>query len=89
MTWAAASIWIVGKIGTAVGWGYIDIAIILAAANLAIFKFRAPIQSVQLRGHQSELRRLAHARRDARAFSSWYAYPACPTYPCRPSGFLL
>ena len=28
MTWAAASIWIIGKIGTAVGWGYIDIAII-------------------------------------------------------------
>jgi putative Mg2+ transporter-C (MgtC) family protein len=38
----AASIWTVGIIGAAVGYGYFDIGIILAAANLAVLKFRAP-----------------------------------------------
>src|SRR5215475_8060976 len=32
----AASIWTVGIMGTAVGYGYYDIGIILAAANLAV-----------------------------------------------------
>jgi putative Mg2+ transporter-C (MgtC) family protein len=36
----AASIWTVGIIGAAVGYGYFDIGIILAAANLAILSFR-------------------------------------------------
>ena len=61
MTWAAASIWIVGNIGAAVGWGYVAIAIIRAAASFAVFMLRA-----QSEGHQSQLRRLGHARRDAR-----------------------
>jgi putative Mg2+ transporter-C (MgtC) family protein len=38
----AASIWTVGIIGAAVGYGYWDIGIILAAANLAVLAFRAP-----------------------------------------------
>jgi putative Mg2+ transporter-C (MgtC) family protein len=38
----AASIWTVGIIGAAVGYGYFDIGLILAAANLAVLKFRAP-----------------------------------------------
>jgi putative Mg2+ transporter-C (MgtC) family protein len=36
----AASIWTVGIIGAAVGYGYFDIGIILAAANLAVLIFR-------------------------------------------------
>jgi putative Mg2+ transporter-C (MgtC) family protein len=36
----AASIWSVGIIGAAVGYGYFDIGIILAVANLAVLKFR-------------------------------------------------
>jgi len=39
----AASIWTVGIIGAAVGYGYFDIGIILAAANLAVLKFRMPL----------------------------------------------
>ncbi len=42
-TATAASIWTVGIIGAAVGYGYFDIGIILAAANLAVLKFRAPL----------------------------------------------
>ncbi|HEV2098648.1 MAG TPA: MgtC/SapB family protein, partial [Stellaceae bacterium] len=38
----AASIWTVGIIGAAVGYGYFDIGVILAAANLAVLKFRVP-----------------------------------------------
>ena len=38
----AASIWTVGIIGAAVGYGYFDIGFILAAANLAVLIFRAP-----------------------------------------------
>ena len=38
----AASIWTVGVIGAAVGYGYYDIGIVLAAANLAVLKFRGP-----------------------------------------------
>jgi putative Mg2+ transporter-C (MgtC) family protein len=38
----AASIWTVGVIGAAVGYGYFDIGLILAAANLAVLKFRSP-----------------------------------------------
>jgi len=38
----AASIWTVGIIGAAVGFGYFDIGIILAVANLAVLKFRMP-----------------------------------------------
>jgi putative Mg2+ transporter-C (MgtC) family protein len=38
----AASIWTVGIIGAAVGYGYFDIGIILAVANLAVLKFRGP-----------------------------------------------
>jgi putative Mg2+ transporter-C (MgtC) family protein len=37
----AASIWTVGVIGAAVGYGYFDIGVILAVANLAVLKFRA------------------------------------------------
>ncbi len=36
----AASIWTVGVIGAAVGYGYFDIGLILAAANFAVLKFR-------------------------------------------------
>jgi putative Mg2+ transporter-C (MgtC) family protein len=36
----AASIWTVGIIGAAVGYGYFDIGLILAVANLAVLKFR-------------------------------------------------
>jgi putative Mg2+ transporter-C (MgtC) family protein len=39
----AASIWNVGIIGAAVGYGYFDIGIILAAANLAVLKFRGRV----------------------------------------------
>jgi putative Mg2+ transporter-C (MgtC) family protein len=35
----AASIWTVGIIGAAVGYGYFDIGLILAAANLAVLKY--------------------------------------------------
>jgi putative Mg2+ transporter-C (MgtC) family protein len=38
----AASIWVVGIIGAAVGYGYYDIGIILAAANLAVLLIRTP-----------------------------------------------
>lgn len=38
----AASIWTVGIIGAAVGYGYFDIGLILAAANFAVLKFRLP-----------------------------------------------
>jgi putative Mg2+ transporter-C (MgtC) family protein len=37
----AASVWVVGIIGAAVGYGYYDIGIILAAANLAVLLIRA------------------------------------------------
>jgi len=36
----AASIWTVGIIGAAVGYGYFDIGIILTVANLLVLKFR-------------------------------------------------
>jgi putative Mg2+ transporter-C (MgtC) family protein len=36
----AASIWVVGIIGAAVGYGYYDIGLILAAANLAVLLIR-------------------------------------------------
>ncbi len=39
----AASIWTVGIIGAAVGYGYFDIGIVLAAANLAVLSFRVPL----------------------------------------------
>jgi putative Mg2+ transporter-C (MgtC) family protein len=39
----AASIWTVGVIGAAVGFGYFDIGLILAAANLAVLRFRKPL----------------------------------------------
>jgi putative Mg2+ transporter-C (MgtC) family protein len=38
----AASIWTVGVIGAAVGYGYYDIGLILAAANFAVLTLRAP-----------------------------------------------
>jgi putative Mg2+ transporter-C (MgtC) family protein len=38
----AASIWTVGVIGAAVGFGYYDIGIILATANFAVLILRAP-----------------------------------------------
>jgi putative Mg2+ transporter-C (MgtC) family protein len=38
----AASVWTVGVVGAAVGYGYYDIGIILAAANLAVLMLRAP-----------------------------------------------
>ena len=38
----AASVWTVGIIGAAVGYGYYDIGLILAAANLAVLLLRAP-----------------------------------------------
>jgi putative Mg2+ transporter-C (MgtC) family protein len=41
----AASIWTVGIIGAAVGYGYYDIGVVLAAANLAVLKFRAPLSA--------------------------------------------
>jgi putative Mg2+ transporter-C (MgtC) family protein len=40
----AASIWTVGIMGAAVGYGYYDIGIILTAANLAILLIRAPFR---------------------------------------------
>ncbi len=43
----AASIWTVGIIGAAVGFGYFDIGLILAAANLAVLRFRAPASVVE------------------------------------------
>ena len=39
----AASIWTVGVIGAAVGYGYYDIGIILAAANFAVLVLRTPL----------------------------------------------
>ena len=39
----AASVWVVGIIGAAVGYGYYDIGLILAAANLAVLLIRARI----------------------------------------------
>jgi putative Mg2+ transporter-C (MgtC) family protein len=41
----AASVWVVGIMGAAVGYGYYDIGIILAAANLAVLPIRTPFQS--------------------------------------------
>jgi putative Mg2+ transporter-C (MgtC) family protein len=38
----AASVWVVGIMGAAVGYGYYDIGIILAAANLAVLLIRSP-----------------------------------------------
>lgn len=38
----AASIWTVGIIGAAVGYGYYDIGIILAAANFTVLMLRVP-----------------------------------------------
>jgi putative Mg2+ transporter-C (MgtC) family protein len=38
----AASIWTVGIMGAAVGYGYYDIGIVLAAANLAVLMLQAP-----------------------------------------------
>ncbi|HEU0156157.1 MAG TPA: MgtC/SapB family protein [Stellaceae bacterium] len=46
-TATAASIWTVGVIGAAVGYGYYDIGIVLAAANLAVLKFRGPAPSAE------------------------------------------
>ena len=40
----AASIWTVGIIGAAVAYGYYDIGLILAAANLAVLMLRAPFR---------------------------------------------
>ena len=40
----AASIWTVGIIGAAVGYGYYDIGLILTAANLAVLILRAPLR---------------------------------------------
>jgi putative Mg2+ transporter-C (MgtC) family protein len=37
----AASVWVVGIIGAAVGYGYYDIGLILAAANLTVLLIRA------------------------------------------------
>jgi putative Mg2+ transporter-C (MgtC) family protein len=45
----AASIWTVGIMGAAVGYGYYDIGIILTAANLAVLMLRAPFSA-----HSSE-----------------------------------
>ena len=39
----AASVWTVGIIGAAVGYGYYDIGIILAVANLAVLLIRLRI----------------------------------------------
>ena len=39
----AASIWTVGIIGAAVGYGYYDIGLILAVANLAVLMLRSSI----------------------------------------------
>ena len=39
---SAASIWAVGIMGAAVGYGYYDIGIILAVANLAVLAVRRP-----------------------------------------------
>ena len=44
----AASVWTVGVIGAAVGYGYYDIGIILASANFAVLMLRAPLP-----GHSS------------------------------------
>ena len=43
----AASVWVVGIIGAAVGYGYYDIGLILAAANIAVLLIpaRAPARS--------------------------------------------
>jgi putative Mg2+ transporter-C (MgtC) family protein len=38
----AASVWTVGVMGAAVGYGYYDIRIILAVANFAVLMLRAP-----------------------------------------------
>jgi putative Mg2+ transporter-C (MgtC) family protein len=39
----AASIWTVGVMGAAVGYGYYDIGLILAAANFAVLMLRTPL----------------------------------------------
>jgi putative Mg2+ transporter-C (MgtC) family protein len=40
----AASIWVVGIMGAAVGYGYYDIGIILAGANLVVLLIRTPFR---------------------------------------------
>lgn len=40
----AASVWVVGIMGAAVGYGYYDIGIILAAANLAVLQIRISLR---------------------------------------------
>ena len=42
---AAASVWVVGIIGAAVGYGYYDIGIILAAANLGTLLIRVRVSA--------------------------------------------
>ena len=44
----AASVWVVGIMGAAVGYGYYDIGIILAAANLAVLLIRTPFREGSL-----------------------------------------
>lgn len=41
----AASVWVVGIMGAAVGYGYYDIGIILAAANLAVLLIRVRVSA--------------------------------------------
>jgi putative Mg2+ transporter-C (MgtC) family protein len=41
----AASVWVVGIIGAAVGYGYYDVGIILAAANLAVLLIRVQVST--------------------------------------------
>jgi putative Mg2+ transporter-C (MgtC) family protein len=41
----AASVWVVGIIGAAVGYGYYDIGIILAAANLGTLLIRVRVSA--------------------------------------------
>ena len=57
----AASIWTVGIIGAAVGYGYYDIGIILAAANLAVLMLRTRLRDIHRR-QRAPGRMLASAR---------------------------
>ena len=52
----AASVWVVGIIGAAVGYGYYDIGIILAAANLAVLLIRTPYKDGSTIEEQDGLR---------------------------------
>jgi putative Mg2+ transporter-C (MgtC) family protein len=63
----AASIWAVGVMGAAVGYGFYDIGIILAAANFAVLMMQAPFPGRSSSPEHPNWRVLASAERRRRS----------------------